>query len=31
MRSRFDRGNHTFGFGPSKFEMSLRHPSGDVK
>lgn len=27
----FDRRYHTFGFGYSVFEMSLRYPHGDVK
>ena len=31
VRSRFERVNHSFDFGYSKFEMSLRHPSGDAK
>lgn len=30
-RNRFDRGNHTFGLGHSKFVISLRHPGEDVK
>lgn len=29
-QSRFDRRNHTFGFGYSVFETALRYPSGGV-
>lgn len=31
VRSRFGSVNYSFDFGYSKFEMPLRHPSGDAK